>query len=207
MVKKKDKRWVRWSKADLRVLKRLFPLGKGRQVADKVGRSLSTVKQKAYSMGLATRENRRWAASEIKIVRTLFLTKDTQKIAYRLGRTVEAVNARASSMGLRKTKPRGPTWSKKEEALVKKLYPDRENTTANIARQIGRSVSAIVGRAHILGLRRKNPLWSKKEAALLRKMCLTHEDKEIAAKIGRSAGAVAIKRFKLGLKKRGVYGL
>ena len=207
MVKKKDNRWVRWSKDDLRLLKRLFPLGKARQIAEKTGRPLSAVKQKAYSMGLATRENRLWSASEIKIVRTRFLTKDTQKIADRLGRTVEAVIARASSMGLRKTKPRCPPWSKQEDALLKKLYPDQENTTANIAKQIGRSVSAIVGRAHILGIRRKNPLWSKKEVALLRKMCLTHEDKEIAAKIGRSAGAVAIKRFKLGLKKRGVYGL
>ena len=104
-------------------------------------------------------------------------------------------------MGLRKTKPASPPWSKKEDALLKKLYPDRENTTANIARQIGRSVSAIVGRAHKLGVRRKNPLWSKKELALLRRMYLSHEDKEIAAKIGRSAGAVAIKRFKMGLMK------
>ena len=202
MVKKKDKRWVRWSKADLRLLKRLFPLGKGRQVADKVGRSLSTVKQKAYSMGLATRENRRWEVSEIKIVRTRFLTTDTQKLADRLGRTVLAVISRAGSMGLRRTKPASPPWSKREDALLKKLYPDRENTTANIARQMGRSVSAIIRRAHILGIRRKNPPWSKKEEALLRKMYLTHEDKEIAAKIGRSAGAVAIKRFKLDIMKR-----
>ena len=207
MVKKKDKRWVRWSKDELRVLKRLFPVGKARQVADKVGRSLSTVKQKAYSMGLATRENRRWKVSEIKIVRTRFLTTDTQKLADRLGRTVLAVIARAGSMGIRKTKPASPPWSKKEEALLKKLYPNKENTTAKIAKQIGRSVAAIIGRAHRLGIRRKNPLWSKKEVALLRKMCLTHEDKEIGAKIGRSAGAVAIKRFKLGLKKRGVSGL
>ncbi len=73
---------------------------------------------------------------------------------------------------------------------------------ANISMQIGRSVAAIVVRAHILGVKRKNPPWSKKEEALLRKMYLTHEDKEIAARIGRSAGAVAIKRFKMGLMKQ-----
>ncbi len=202
MVKKKDNRWARWSKAEVRLLKRLFPLRKARQVAEKTGRPLSAVKQKAYSMGLETRTNRRWSASEIKIVRTLYLTKDTQKIADRLDRTVEAVMARAGSMGIRKTKPRCPPWSKRENALLKKLYPDRENTTANIARQIGRSVAAIVGRAHILGITRKNPPWSKKEVALLRRLYLTHEDKEIAARIGRSAGAVAIKRFKLGLMKQ-----
>ena len=202
MVKKKDKRWARWSKYELRLLKRLFPLGKAQQIAEKTGRPATAVKQKAYSMGLATRENRLWTASEIKIVRTLFLTKYTQKIADRLGRTVQAVISRASSMGIRKTKPASPPWSKREEALLKKLYRNRENTTANIAMQIGRSVSAIIGRAHILGIRRKNPLWSKKEVALLRRMYLTHEDKEVAGKLGRSAGAVAIKRFKMGLMKQ-----
>ncbi len=202
MVKKKDNRWARWSKDELRLLKRLFPRGKARQIAEKTGRPLSAVKQKAYSMGLGTRKNWLWSASEIEIVRKLYLTKDTQKLADRLGRTVEAVIARAGSMGIRKTKPGSPPWSKREEALLKKLYRYRENTTANIARQIGRSVSAIIGRAHILGIRRKNPLWSKKEVALLRKLYLTHQDKEIAGKIGRSAGAVAIKRFKLGLMKQ-----
>ena len=192
----------RWSKDELRLLKRLFPLGKARQIVEKTGRPLSAVKQKAYSMGLGTRENRRWSASEIKIVRTLFLTRDTQKIADRLGRTVQAVIARAGSMGIRKTKPICPPWSKREDALLKKLYRDRENTMASIAMQIGRSVSAIVGRAHILGIKRKNPPWSKKEESLLRKMYLTHEDKEISAKIGRSAGAVAIRRFRLGLMKQ-----
>ncbi len=202
MVKKKDNRWARWSKDELRLLKRLFPRGKARQIVEKTGRPLSAVKQKAYSMGLGTRKNWLWSASEIEIVRKLYLTKDTQKLADRLGRTVEAVIARAGSMGIRKTKPGSPPWSKREDALLKKLYRDRENTTANIAEQIGRSVSAIIGRAHKLGIRRKNLPWSKKEVALLRKLYLTHQDKEIAGKIGRSAGAVAIKRFKLGLMKQ-----
>ena len=202
MTKKKKNSWVGWSKDELRLLKRLFPLGKVRQVADKIGRPVSAVKQKAYNMGLATRENRRWTASEIKIVRARFLTTDTQKLADRLGRTVLAVISRAGSMGLRKTKPASPPWSKKEDALLKKLYPNKENTTPNIARQMGRSVAAIIARAHILGIKRKNPPWSRKEEALLRKIYLTHEDKEIAARVGRSAGAVAIRRFRLGLMKQ-----
>jgi len=53
-----------------------------------------------------------------------------------------------------------------------------------------------------LGLRKQAPPWSKEELALLKKLYLTHEDKEIAARIGRTAGAVGIMRFKFGLKKR-----
>ena len=110
--------------------------------------------------------------------------------------------AKAHSIGVKKTKPYIPPWSKQEDTLLRKLYPDQESTTANIAKQIGRSVSATVGRAHILGIRRQNSPWSKKEVALLRKLYLTHQDKEIAAKIGRSAGSVSIKRDRLGLRKR-----
>ena len=202
MVKKENNSWVSWSEEELRLLKRLFPRGEARQIVEKTGRPLSAVRQKAYSMGLATRPKGFWSDSETEIVRTLYPTENTQNIADRLGRSVERVAAKAHSIGIRKTKPPDPPWSKQEDALLRKLYPDQENTTANIAKQTGRSVSAIVGRAHILGIRRQNSPWSKKEVALLRKLYLTHQDKEIAAKIGRSAGAVGIRRFKLGLRKR-----
>ena len=203
MVKKKKNSWVSWSEEELKLLKRLFPRGKARQIVEKTGRPLSAVRQKAYGMGLATRENRLWSASEIEIIKRFYPTEDTQNIADRLGRSVGAVIERAHSIGVRKIIPHSRPWSKQEEALLRKLYPDQENTKANIAKQIGRSVSAIGGRAHILGIRRRNPPWSKKEVALLRKLYLTHQDKEIAAKIGRSRGSVTIKRARLGLKKRG----
>jgi hypothetical protein len=97
------------------------------------------------------------------------------------------------------------SWSEEELRLLKRLY--RDNTMRDVAKQIGRSISAILRRTHKLGLRKKGPPWSKKEVALLRKLYLTHQDKEIAAKIGRSTGSVAIERARLGLKKRGVYGV
>ncbi|MBW1945979.1 MAG: hypothetical protein JRJ51_24605, partial [Deltaproteobacteria bacterium] len=117
MVKKKKKGWVSWSEEELKLLKRLFLLGKARQIVEKTGRPLTAVRQKAYSMGLRTRPNRLWSASEIEVVKRLYPTEATQNIADRLGRSVEAVSARAHSMGVRKTEPHGPPWSKQEDAL------------------------------------------------------------------------------------------
>ena len=154
MAKKKKKRRVRWSDKELRLLKRLFPKGKGRQVAEKTGRPLKAVKHKAYDMGLKTREYRRWSASEIEIVKRLYTIETARSIADRLGRSEDTVCVKARSIGVRKAEHRLP-WSKQEDALLKKLYPDQENATADIAEQLGRSIYAIGVRAHRLGLKKR----------------------------------------------------
>jgi len=154
VAKKKKNNWVRWTKDEIRLLKRLFPRGKARDVAEKTGRPLSAVRQKAYSMGLATRQCRLWSASEIEIVKRLYPSQTAQTIANKLGRSEGTVIAKALSIGLRKTERR-PPWSKQEDALLKKLYPDQENTIPDIAKQIGRSVQATRTHLSRLGLRNK----------------------------------------------------
>jgi len=199
--KKKKTGPVLWSKDEVRLLKRLFPLGKARQIVEKTGRPLSAVRQKAYGMGIKTRDNRLWLASEMKIVKKLYPIKTARSIAERLDRSLEAVRARASSMGVRKAKSFGPPpWSKKEDALLKKLYPDEENTKPDMAKQIGRSVAAIAGRAIALGLRRRNT-WSKKELRLVRKLYPTRTAEKTAEQIGRSVEATRTQVSRLGLRK------
>jgi hypothetical protein len=154
MAKNKNPGWVSWTDKELSLLKKLFPLGKGRQVVKITGRSLTAVKKKAYSMGLGTRHNRRWSASEVEIVKKLYLIETAKSIADKLGRSEETVRAKARSIGIKKGEYRLP-WSKQDDALLKKLYPDQENTKAYIAEQLGRSHYAIGVRAHRLGLKKK----------------------------------------------------
>jgi hypothetical protein len=151
---KKKKKWVRWSKDEVRLLKRLFPLGKAKRVAEKTGRALKAVQYKAYDMGLGTRQNRRWSASEIEILKRLYLIETARSIADRLGRSEETVRMKARSIGVSKAKRR-LHWSEQEDALLKKLYPDPNNTKAAMAEQLGRSIYAIGVRAHRLGLKKK----------------------------------------------------
>jgi len=41
-----------WSKDEVKLLKRLFPRGRAREIAEQTGRPLTAVRQKAYNMGL-----------------------------------------------------------------------------------------------------------------------------------------------------------
>ena len=65
MSKSKKNGWVSWSEDEVKLLKRLFPLGRAREVAKQTGRPLTAVRQKAYSMGIKTRELHLLSAKEI----------------------------------------------------------------------------------------------------------------------------------------------
>jgi len=203
VAKKRTNSWVSWSKKELDLLKRLFALGKGKQIAEKIGRPLSAVRQKAYSMGLTTRPRRLWTPEEIEIVRKLYPTENTRSIAERLGRSKATVIVKAHSIGIRKADQyaRRP-WSKREDAMLRKLYPCQDNPIPDIAEKIGRAASSVAARAHALGIRRRNPAWSKKDLNLLKKLYPTQTARQLAEKLGRSVHATNTQIWLLGLKKR-----
>ncbi len=97
----------------------------------------------------------------------------------------------------------GRKWTAKEVALLKELYP--ECPIPEIAKRLGRTVSAITGRACYLGLKRKSYLdkrWTAEELQLLRELYPTHENiQDIAERIGRSPSAVRGKADGLGFGK------
>ena len=104
MVKSKKKKGVSWSKDEVKLLKKLFPRGKAREIAEQTGRSLATVRQKAYNMGIKTRECHRWSANEVKLLKKLYPTEDTQSIADKLGRPLESVKIENSQIGPKEKK-------------------------------------------------------------------------------------------------------
>jgi hypothetical protein len=61
MAKHKTNTWVLWSEDEVKLIKKLFPKGKARQVSQQIGRPLTAVKQKAYDMGLKTRQWCLWS--------------------------------------------------------------------------------------------------------------------------------------------------
>ena len=93
-------------------------------------------------------------------------------------------------------------WSKREENLLRKLFPD--NSFREIANQIGRSIPSVSKKAHKLGFRKPKayPNWSKKELNLLKKLYPSRTAQEVADKTGRSVQAVRKRIVKLGLKKK-----
>ena len=98
----------------------------------------------------------------------------------------------------------GRKWTAKEVALLKELHP--ECPIGEIAKRLGRTVSAITGKAHCLGLKRKScldKLWTAEELQLLRELYPTPEHiQDIAERIGRSPAVVRAKAYDLGLSRR-----
>ncbi len=100
MAKNKKNSWAAWSEDEVKLLKRLFPRGRAREIAEQTGRSLAAVKHKAYSMGIKTREWRLWSANEIKLLKKLYPTENTQSIADKLGRSRISINHKGCNIGL-----------------------------------------------------------------------------------------------------------
>ena len=147
-AKTKRKARIAWSKDEVKLLKKLYQDGGAEEIAEQIGRPLAAVQQKAYKMGIKTRDNRLlWSANEIRLLQRLYRDENAQSIADKLGRTVGAVTAKAYRMGLTE----GPrVWSRRELNLLKRLCPSK--TAEQIADQIGRSLPATRNRIHRLGL-------------------------------------------------------
>jgi hypothetical protein len=152
MRKAKTKKKARraWTNDEVKLLKRLFPRGRAREIAKRTGRSLTGVKHKAYGMGIKTRENRLWSADEIRHLKRFYPSENVQSIADKLGRSYGAVVAKAYELGLTE---KIRLWSKRELNLLKRLYPNK--TAEQIAEQIGRPVQAIRKKIAVLGLRKR----------------------------------------------------
>jgi len=102
MAKSNKNTLIHWSEDEVKLLKKLYPKGKARQIADQTGRTLAAVRQRTYDMGPKTRECRLWSADEIKLLYELHQNQPLQSIADILGRSLDAVYRKASSLGLRK---------------------------------------------------------------------------------------------------------
>jgi hypothetical protein len=201
MAKSKKNTWVLWSKDEVKLLRKLFPRGRTREVADQTGRPLTAVRQKAYNMGLKTKKYRPWSANEVKLLKKLYPNENTRSIAGKLGRSLREIKTKVYTASFRK-KRRPLPWSIQEETLLKKLHPD--NAVQEIASQIGRSASAVANKKHKLGLRQVDSycVWSKKELNLLKKLYPSRTAQDVAKQIGRTVYAVRLRLFRLGLNKR-----
>jgi hypothetical protein len=197
-AKAKVKTSIAWSKDEVKLLKELFPQGGAREIAERVGRSLVAVRQKAYYMGIRTSEHRFWSANEVQLLKKLYQDENAQSIADKLGRSLKAVKGKASAIGLKKQGSH--PWSSQEIALLKKHHPD--NTARDIASQLGRTVLAVQQKASKLGLSKSIRVWSKRELNLLKRLYPKKEAEQIAEQLGRPVQATRLRIVKLGLRKR-----
>lgn len=102
MAKSKTNRWVLWSEEEVKLLKKLYRRGRASEIAERTGRPLTAVRQKAYTMGIKTRECRLWSANEVELLKKLYPKESTKSIAAKLGRPSSMVIIKACQIGIRK---------------------------------------------------------------------------------------------------------
>jgi hypothetical protein len=93
-----------WTKDDIRLLKRLYPKGNIKKIAERLNRPLTAVRQKAYDMGMKTDVYNYWTKAELRLLKKSYSNTVTQKLADRLKRSAGSVKTKARQLGLKKSK-------------------------------------------------------------------------------------------------------
>ena len=103
-----DKNLIRgpwsWTEDDIKLLKRLYPRGNTKMIAEKLCRPLTAVRQKAYDMGMKTDVYRYWTEDDLKLLTKLYPNTTTDELAKRFDRSPGSVKTKARQLGLRKTR-------------------------------------------------------------------------------------------------------
>jgi len=92
-----------WTEDDIKLLKRLYPRGNTRMIANKLCRPLTAVRQKAYDMGMKTDIYSYWTEDDLKLLSKLYPDTITDELAERFGRSAGSVKTKARQLGLRKS--------------------------------------------------------------------------------------------------------
>lgn len=92
-----------WTKDDIKLLKRLYPRGNTKMIAEKLCRPLTAVRQKAYDMGMKTDIYNYWTEDELKLLSKFYADTITDELAERFGRSAGSVKTKARQLGLKKS--------------------------------------------------------------------------------------------------------
>ena len=92
-----------WTEDDIKLLKRLYPRGNTKKVAERLGRPLTCVRQKAYDMGMKTKVYQFWTPEDLDLLIELYPKTPTEELAERFHRSAGSVKTKARQLGLRKT--------------------------------------------------------------------------------------------------------
>jgi hypothetical protein len=92
-----------WTEDDIKLLKKLYPRGNTRMIAEKLCRPLTAVRQKAYDMGMKTDIYQYWTEDDLKLLTRLYPNTITDELAERFGRSAGSVKTKARQLGLKKS--------------------------------------------------------------------------------------------------------
>jgi hypothetical protein len=187
-----------WTAAQLRYLRENYATTSNVQLSQKVGKAPTSIVFRAQRLGLRKKIQRmHWTPEMENVVRQGYIRRAPQKdMAKQLGVSITAVENVARRLGI--TRPAADYWTLQEDNTLKAnagVLAARE-----IAKRIGKSGAAVLGRAGKLGISLRVPSWSKKELAILHARYRLEGGASIARELKRSLASVHHAAKKHGLR-------
>lgn len=93
-----------WTPDDIKLLKKLYPRGNTRMIAEKLCRPLTAVRQKAYDIGMKTDTYQYWTDDDLKRLVKLYPNTSTKELAEKFNRSEGSIKTKARQLGLKKSK-------------------------------------------------------------------------------------------------------
>ena len=197
----KSNRCRKWTKKDVRKLKKYAPQGLS-VCARELTRTIASVWGKARRLGIPIKSRdfapnnlMPWTEKDLRLVELNYPQYGPIVCAERLGRSAKAVMEQASILGLRAPNTRNK-WKPEEEQYVIDNY-ELAGAVA-ISNVLDRSVNAIYRKAHSLGLKRYQGRrnhhvgWTKQDEATVVGVV-----NWLAAELGRSPASIVGKARRL----------
>ncbi len=92
-----------WTRDDIKLLKKLYPHGNTKMIAERLGRPLTAVRQKAYDIGMKTDVYNYWEEKDLKLLAELYADTLTTELAKQLRRSAGSIKTKARELGLSKS--------------------------------------------------------------------------------------------------------
>ncbi|MCP4262880.1 MAG: hypothetical protein GY774_36025 [Planctomycetes bacterium] len=92
-----------WTKDDIKLLKKLYPKGNIKMIAERLNRPLTAVRQKAYDIGMKSDVYHYWTKADLLLLKKRYANTVTTELADRLKRSAGSVKTKARQLGLKKS--------------------------------------------------------------------------------------------------------
>lgn len=182
-----------WSQREENLLAELFATTPNEEIAERIGRSLDAIANKARKMGLRKMEF--WSEDEDTLLKRLYKKLSYAQLAQQLERTKSAVQIRVAVLGL---ECKVDNWTENEIDFLEKSY--LQMTYRQIGEKLGRTWTAVAAKAERAGLT-KNHYWSETDTRKLSQLYIIFSARKVAEIMDRPYSAVRGKIRLLGLRK------
>ena len=107
MTKEAKKKLIKgpwsWTADDIKLLKKLYPQGNTKMIAERLNKPLTAVRQKAYDMGMKTDVYQYWTEDDLELLAKLYPDMTPPELAGRFNRSEGSIKTKALQLKLRKS--------------------------------------------------------------------------------------------------------